>query len=312
MPAYAKINLVLELLGRRADGFTEIYSVVSPVSLHDDVILSLSDSGSDTLTVKAEGVSIEKIGPSEENLCMKAVSLFRERTGFRGAVDLTLVKRIPIGGGLGGGSADCAAVLKALNLLFAEPPYTADGLMSLAAELGSDIPALVHGGVVEMRGRGEAVRPFGASIPPFFVVLVNPGTHVATAAAYRAVPDGISRRSASLPELKAFLTSVRCAGIIDNPLLWGEILPDFAGCLFNGMEPSVFELEPSVAAARRKLEEAGAKAVLMSGSGATCFALAASAEEAERIARAMPAGYWCSVHRILPDCVTAAHGPLEA
>lgn len=310
LPAYAKINLVLELLGRRVDGFTEISSVVVPVSLHDDIAVRVASS--DSLTVVAEGVSAENIGPSEDNLCMRAVRLFRERAGFEEGIAVEIVKRIPIGGGLGGGSADCAATLKALNSLFEEPPFTDAELMSMAAELGSDIPALVHGGAVEMKGRGEIVETFAPSVPHYFVVLVNPGTHVSTAAAYKSVPDGISRRTESVPELKSVLTSAPFSDTIANTLFSGVSLSAFAACLFNGLEPYVFNLEPSVREVSRLLKEAGAKAVLMSGSGATCFALAATEEEANFIARAMPADYWCGVSELLPDGVMAAHGPLEA
>ncbi len=328
VPAYAKINLTLELLGVRPDGYHAIRSVVVPVELHDDVEISVHSSpvtghsslattssvGEPTLEVVADGVSLANLGPAESNLAVRAARLFLHRlceaktwdSAFcilHSAFCIHLTKRIPLGGGLGGGSADAAAVLVGMNSLFKEPPFSCAELAAMGASLGSDIPAMVYGGTVLMEGRGEKVTslrgPGGRSpLPPLFVVLANPGTHVSTAEAYRESSDVLTSPAFSCN----ILSSPHCVGSASACAAW----------LFNGLERAVFARHPEVAALAACLREAGAAAVLMSGSGATVFALADDAESAERVRRALPAECWSVVTRILPDGVMAAHGPLEA
>ena len=368
VPAYAKINLTLELLGVRPDGYHAIRSVVVPVELHDDVEISVSPaneggcspSGQNiSLEVIADGVPISEIGPVESNLAVRAAKLFLDRLSkfklqipdckfqnsttppptslsasapsaslrdknsaapfciLHSAFCIRLTKRIPLGGGLGGGSADAAAVLLGLNSLFSVPssqflvpgspiphsPFPISDLMDMAAELGSDIPAMVHGGTVIMEGRGEVVTPVRdaaghSPLPSMAVLLANPGTHVSTAEAYRESNAVLTSSAFSCN----ILSSPNCVGSASACAAW----------LFNGLERAVFARHPEVAALAARLREAGAAAVLMSGSGATVFALADDAAEAERLARALPDGCWWTVTRTLPDGVMAAHGPLEA
>ena len=216
---------------------------------------------------------------------------------------IRLTKRIPLGGGLGGGSADAAAVLVGLNSLFSEPPFSRAELAAMGAEIGSDIPAMVTGGTVMMEGRGEIVTPLrgpdGRSpLPSMAVLLANPGTHVSTAEAYRESNAVLTSSAFSCN----ILSSPNCVGSASACAAW----------LFNGLERAVFARHPEVAALAARLRQAGAAPVLMSGSGATVFALADDAAEAERLARALPDGCWWTVTRTLPDGVMAAHGPLEA
>ena len=328
VPAYAKINLTLELLGVRPDGYHDLRSVVVPVELHDDVEISVSPASGDGRTVFgqnlsletiADGVSLANLGPAEKNLAVRAARLFLDSLCESKSRDVSfciphsafcihLTKRIPLGGGLGGGSADAAAVLRGLNTLLpslapGHSPLATSELMEMGAELGSDIPAMVHGGTVLMEGRGERVSPLrgpdGRSpLPPLFVLLANPGTHVSTAEAYR--------------ETSAVLTSPAFScNILCSPHCVGSASA-FAAWLFNGLEGAVFARHPEVAALAARLREAGAPAVLMSGSGATVFALFDDAASAERVRRGLPPECWCTVTRLLPDGVMAAHGPLEA
>ena len=333
VPAYAKINLTLELLGVRPDGYHDLRSVVVPVALHDDVEISVSSSSEGgrtvsgdgrtvfgqniSLSVVADGVSLAELGPPEKNLAVRAARLFLDRIG-RGRGNgsgepfvirhssfvIRIAKRIPLGGGLGGGSADAAAVLIGLNsLVTRHSSLVTDELMELGASLESDIPALVHGGTVLMEGRGERVSPLvGANgrspLPPLYVVLANPGVHVSTAEAYRASSDVLTSPAFS-------------CNILSSPDRVGSASA-CAAWLFNGLEEAVFARHPEVAALAARMREAAGGAALMSGSGATVFALADDAEAAERVRRAVPAGCWCEVTRILPDGVMAAHGPLEA
>ena len=345
VPAYAKINLTLELLGVRPDGYHAIRSVVVPVELHDDVEISVSPASEGGRSLSdhaisrepiADGVSLANIGPAEKNLAVRAARLFLDRLGRgRGGLEvwkfgslekqqvfdstkppnlqtsqllanvfcIRLTKRIPLGGGLGGGSADAAAVLVGLNSLFSEPPFSRAELAAMGAEIGSDIPAMVTGGTVMMEGRGEIVTPLrgpdGRSpLPSMAVLLANPGTHVSTAEAYRESNAVLTSSAFSCN----ILSSPNCVGSASACAAW----------LFNGLERAVFARHPEVAALAARLRQAGAAAVLMSGSGATVFALADDEAEAERLARALPDGCWWTVTRTLPDGVMAAHGPLEA
>ena len=341
VPAYAKINLTLELLGVRPDGYHAIRSVVVPVELHDDVEISVHSSpvtrhsslattssvGVPTLEVVADGVSLSNLGPDNKNLAVRAARLFLDRLGLKrgnreqgtgngptpfcilhSAFCIHIVKRIPLGGGLGGGSADAAAVLLGLNSLVTRhsslvTPFSVPDLMEIGASLGSDIPAMVHGGTVLMEGRGEKVTPLrgpgGRSpLPSMAVLLANPGTHVSTAEAYRESSDVLTSSAFSCN----ILSSPHCVGSASACAAW----------LFNGLERAVFARHPEVADIAARLREAGAAAVLMSGSGATVFALADDEAEARRLARALPDGCWWTVTRTLPDGVMAAHGPLEA
>ena len=316
--AYAKLNLTLEVLGKRPDGYHAIRSIVVPVGLHDDVVVSVSGDGADgdvSLEVVADGADISRIGATGDNLAVRAARLFMERTGCHVPLAIRIVKRIPIGGGLGGGSADAAAVLVGLNSLVTRHPSlvtrhssrvtplsTAD-LMEMAAMLGSDIPSLVHGGTVVMEGRGEKVRPLAmvdgrSPIPALPVVLANPGVFVSTAEAYRAVRDD--------------LTDTPILGTIYDSVSRGMDFASVAAALRNDLEDAVLPRHPEIADLAAAMRGAGARAVLMSGSGATVFALAEDDEEAERIMRALPAGCWRTLTRLLPDGVMAAHGPLEA
>ena len=151
--AHAKINLTLEILGVRPDGYQDLRSVVVPIPLHDDVARDPADA-----------ISVEMPGeiPQERNLAWRAAQALRQATGCARGVRIVLGKRIPQGAGLGGGSADAAAVLNGLNELWGLGLPKAR-LCGIAAAVGSDVPALTLGGPVLMEGRGERVTPLAES-----------------------------------------------------------------------------------------------------------------------------------------------------
>ena len=153
IPAYAKVNFTLEVLGKRADGYHEIVSIVQTVSLHDTVTVEPADEI--TLSPALPGV------PVEENLAYRAAVLLARRSGTRHGASLSIEKTIPQASGLGGGSSDAAAVLVGLNRLW-ELGMSDGELAWLGAELGSDVPFFVRGGTAMVSGRGERVRP----LPP--------------------------------------------------------------------------------------------------------------------------------------------------
>jgi 4-diphosphocytidyl-2-C-methyl-D-erythritol kinase len=196
LPAPAKVNLYLEVLGRREDGFHELLTVLQTVDLCDEITVALrprraghADGQTDVrLAMRTSSAGVPR-GP--DNLVVRAAHALLGRAGAAGdvGVDVSLAKRIPAGGGLGGGSSDAATTLDALNRLLGEP-LDAPALHAIASELGSDVPFFLHGGTALCMGRGERVRPL-APPRPFLTTLLLPPYSTATPAVYAALhaPD---------------------------------------------------------------------------------------------------------------------------
>lgn len=250
--AYAKINLGLKVLGRRPDGYHEILSVAQCVDLAD--VLYFESASSDQLTC-----SLDSLSTGPDNLVYRAVDAFRARLdrppqSFR----IHLEKNIPIGAGLGGGSADAAAVLRALNRFYDQPFSNAD-LRQIAATLGSDIPFLVEGGTALMRGRGEMLEAliWEGSV---FYVLAYPDVEISTAWAYGQLGPILTENS---PYFN-FIVSLS-GGCVDHDRLFEVLENDFT--------PAVDRAYPIVAELRSQLDRIGARATLMSGSGSTVYGI---------------------------------------
>ena len=267
--AYAKVNFTLEVLGVRPDGYHDLRSVVVPVSLADEVVLE-----------PAEDVTLLESLKAEDNLAVRAARLLQRVSGRKDGVSITLAKRIPVGGGLGGGSADAAAVLNGLNEMWGLDIPRKE-LAALGAEIGSDVPALVLGGTVLMEGRGERVSPitFYPSPFTFHLVLANPGTFCSTPEIFKAFNEPLRNRPEILYNMRLAMQAGDSAAV--------------ARALQNDLSATAMRLHPEIEVARRRLEEAGCLGVAMSGSGATVFGIARAAAEAGRIARELEAeGLW--------------------
>ena len=250
--AYAKINLGLKVLGRRPDGYHEILSVAQCVDLAD--VLYFESASSDQLTC-----SLDSLSTGPDNLVCRAVDAFRARLdrptqSFR----IHLEKNIPIGAGLGGGSADAAAVLRALNRFYDQPFSNAD-LRQIAATLGSDIPFLVEGGTALMRGRGEMLEALSWEGSVFYV-LAYPDVEISTAWAYGQLGPILTENS---PYFN-FTVSLS-GGCVDHDRLFEVLENDFT--------PAVDRAYPIVAELRSQLDRVGARATLMSGSGSTVYGI---------------------------------------
>ena len=178
--ASAKINIYLEILGRRSDGFHNLETVFQSIALHDSVRISASG---DTLTLHGA----DDIGPAEQNLCIQAAQAWFACSGLPPACTIHLEKRIPHGAGLGGGSSDAAAVLRGLQAL--HPGYVSNNqLADIALTLGSDVPFFLHGGRCHATGRGEVLTPLPESaMQP--ITLFMPPTHQATPAVFKALNE---------------------------------------------------------------------------------------------------------------------------
>lgn len=260
--ARAKINLTLDVLGKRPDGYHEVEMVMQSIELHDD--LEFYPAGSDiALTVEGGDLS-----PGPDNLVYRAAELVRRRGKIRTGVKIRLVKAIPVAAGLGGGSADAAAALKALNELW-ETGFTLSELMSLGEQLGSDVPFCLLGGTALARGKGERLERL-PSCPRLGLVLVKPRISVSTASVYRAYNPGPSVKR---PDNAAMIGAIRnknIKGIAEN--------------LANALESVTAGMHPEIEQIKARLTRAGALGVLMSGSGPTVFGLAGDLESARAVA----------------------------
>jgi len=280
--ASAKVNLHLAVKGRRLDGFHDIESVFLAVNFGDTLYFDVLD-GEKTTEIVMEGLNSPL--PTEKNIIFKAVSLFRERLGFKQGLKIRVKKQIPLGGGLGGGSSDAAAALLALNKL-AATPCSREILLEMAARLGSDVSFFVYQTPAAwVTGRGERIFPIDA--PELFLVLVNPGFSSDTAAAYKLIDE--ENRLFTRPNDD--FSEVLKEGVFDEKL-YSCFTNDFLS-VFRETEKSVYN---EIIA---KLRELGAQYANLSGSGSTCFGVFANAEQAQRAADALR-GKWAFVQ----DCRT--------
>jgi 4-diphosphocytidyl-2-C-methyl-D-erythritol kinase len=249
--ARAKINLTLEVLGKRPDGYHEVEMVMQSIELHDYLEFSPAPWNI-TLTVEGDGV------PSGgENLVCRAAELLRSYSGLRQGADIHLRKYIPVEAGLAGGSADAAATLIALNKMWGTG-LSLSGLMKLGERLGSDIPFCLMGGTALASGRGERVQRL-SDCPVLGVVLVKPPFGLSTAQVYQSFKQ---EESVNKPDHRGMIS-----GIESNDA------QAICSCLVNMLEPAAVKLQPSIANIKEKLLKAGAMGVLMSGSGPTVFGL---------------------------------------
>ncbi len=288
--APAKINLTLEILGKRPDGYHELRSVVMPVSLVDTISLTSTYAQTAMTLTVGSGVDPTKIGASDRNLAVRAARLMQERFRVNAGARIHIHKRIPIGGGLGGGSADAAGVIRGLDRLW-ELGLPLEEQMALGAELGSDVPALVHGGAVIMEGRGERVRPVCAEgeksrCEGFWLVIANPGVMCPTAEVYRMYRPGLTPPPHIFHNM---LSSIRNSDVSAA-----------ADALYNGLQPGVYESYPEVAQTAARLREAGCLGVLLSGSGASVFGLARDESHGKEIGRRLGSGLWHILVRTCP------------
>ena len=271
LDANAKINLTLDILGLREDGYHEVAMVMQEVSLHDTLSLKKTEAGIQ-LSITIEGQK-GTLPADETNLCWKAAALMQQEYGLTGGVSMELVKRIPMAAGLAGGSADAAAVLKGMNQLY-ELDISEERLCELGARLGSDIPFCLLGGTMLAEGRGEKLTRL-PDFPETFVVLAKPEVGVSTAWAYKTYDAGYDGPH---PDNKAMLAAIG-AGSLDRA----------AGLLCNVLEGVTVRKHAIIDSYKQTMLQQGALASMMSGSGPTVFGLAGDEASAGKIAAAIRA-----------------------
>jgi 4-diphosphocytidyl-2-C-methyl-D-erythritol kinase len=263
----AKVNLVLEVLGKREDGFHELRSLVQTVDLCDTLYFEMSDK-----------VSFECTEPAlhtPDNLVLKAVKLVKEATDCNKGVKVRLEKHIPWGAGLGGGSSNAATTLLALNKLWGLG-LSIPELTSLAAKLGSDVPFFIYGGLALVDGRGEKVTPLGSIQPGWLILLVPDFAREAEK----------TKRLFSLLRREHFTHGEFITAALESWQKQRQIEPSL---LFNAFDAIAFDAFPGLEKYRTRLQELGLRNIHLVGSGPTLFAPVESNNTAQNIVNSLTA-----------------------
>jgi 4-diphosphocytidyl-2-C-methyl-D-erythritol kinase len=271
--SYAKINLTLDVLGRRSDGYHELITIMQTIDLYDTICLTPSkDCHVRMICTRAEL-------SNDANLTAQATHAIQQRLNLTQGLDIELQKRIPVAAGLGGGSSNAAAVLLALRDWWQLPLSTTD-LQTMAADLGSDVPFFLTGGLALCEGRGEHITPLAYHLPSSmrWIMLVKPAISISTAAVFRNLTaQDYSDGTASHSVLAALAEE-------QNQLPLES--------LHNSLERSVLEQYPQVAQAREDMLQAGAPYVRLSGSGPTLFSPFSNLSQAAQVQQQLHAqGY---------------------
>ncbi|MFL6333343.1 MAG: 4-(cytidine 5'-diphospho)-2-C-methyl-D-erythritol kinase [Pyrinomonadaceae bacterium] len=273
VPAFAKINLGLRVHGRRPDGYHEISTIFQTVTLRDTLSFQATNDGSLELVC-----SDPSIPTDDSNLILRAASALRERSGVSQGARVELVKLIPAGGGLGGGSADAAVTLAALATLWGIKKCAGD-LAEIGARLGADVPFFLYGGTASGTGTGTEIRPL-EDAPQMHLVIVAPAVHVSTAEAYRALGAPALTKVEPLVNLSVSRTEADFPDSLCD--VWS-----------NDFEAVVVRLYPEIGRGRERLVASGAGRVMLSGSGSSVFGVFENKGEAERACEALKAeGGW--------------------
>jgi 4-diphosphocytidyl-2-C-methyl-D-erythritol kinase len=273
--AHCKINLGLEIIGRRPDGYHDLETIYCPMDLADHISCTPTDN---TIDIAVEGIQVPV---DETNLCLQAARLLASAGEEDRGVRITLMKSIPVGAGLGGGSSDAARTLRLLNSLW-KMNLADDTLRAYASKLGADVPYFLDGGLAFGSGIGDALLPLSTGLP-YWIGLVVPPVHVSTAWAYgRLAPQ---RKPPS--GLRDLFPSV----VHD--------LPKLDQLLRNDFEDVVLDAYPIIRETMETLSGSGLSCVRMSGTGSSVFGLAAS-EDVVRDA----------LSQFAPPYVTSASAPV--
>lgn len=271
LKARAKINLSLDILGKRPDNFHEVEMIMQSIELHDVVVLEESE-GTDIRII----IDHPLLSDGASNIAYKAAKLFKERMGIKKGLKITIVKNIPVAAGLAGGSTDAAAVLKGLNSLW-EVGNTPEQLAKLGAELGSDVPFCLAGGTSLATGRGEIITPL-PNLPETWLVLAKPPVEVSTAEIYKNFDQ---HKVLKRPETKSMVEGLK-----------SKDFHKIYSLMANVLESVTLKKYPVVSELKEAMKSLGLKYVLMSGSGPSVFGVADSSKEAggfaERLKEKLP------------------------
>jgi 4-diphosphocytidyl-2-C-methyl-D-erythritol kinase len=262
LPAFAKINWSLRVLGKRTDGYHEIDTVFQTISLHDSI--TITPTGENRIVLSCDDRSLPS---GERNLVWRAAAALRVRCAIQNGVRIRLEKRIPVHAGLGGGSADAAATLLGLAYLW-NATITEDELLELAAGLGADVPVFLYGGTARGTGTGTEIAPLSDAADKLLLV-VKPNANISTSKAYEALKAAALTTSEGNNILSSSQRSDFSAGFSSDALQ-------------NDFDAVAFQLEPEIKRAKAALMKAGASAALLAGSGAAVFGVFDNKDAQER------------------------------
>jgi 4-diphosphocytidyl-2-C-methyl-D-erythritol kinase len=268
LPAFAKINLCLHVMGKRSDGYHELRTIFQAISLHDTLEISIDPGGSGQLSLSCNDVALP-LGP--DNLVWRAIEAIGPEIGFRGSISVQLEKKIPVARGLGGGSSDAAATLIGMMRL-TKSQVPLPRLMEIAASLGADVPFFLFGGRALAVSRGDEIYPL-PNVPKRTIVVVSPrDIGVSTKDAYQWISAELTK-TARPSKIWGF-----CA------LCWSRQ----GGSLSNDFERPVFSRYPRLGEIRDALLKRGAADAALAGSGSAVFGVFRNPAQARRTARAFP------------------------
>ncbi len=267
--AYAKINLYLNVLSRRDDGFHEVKTIMHTVSLCDEITVTVNPSKKTNIRLIMAGES--KLPTDVRNLAYRAAELFLSATLITADVTIHLTKSIPVAAGLAGGSSDAAAVLRALNKIY-KRPLTDKRLLELAAALGSDVPYCIHGGTALCVGRGEEVERLRDTLALHTVIAIS-DEYVSTPQAYSRLDELYSNFDSPRDDEADAAFAVLSRSLENGVLESSE--------LYNIFENAILPICSEAERIKAKMKDLGATHSLMSGSGPSVFGIFESREDAE-------------------------------
>ncbi|MGD9763111.1 MAG: 4-(cytidine 5'-diphospho)-2-C-methyl-D-erythritol kinase [Candidatus Binatia bacterium] len=279
--APAKLNLCLQIVGSREDGYHLLDSILVPIRLCDYVAIAIRRRGAADVELVCEPA--DAAPPGADNLAARAAELYCARTGWRPRLRIELRKVIPVGAGLGGGSSDAAAVLRGLNAI-SDKPVSRSELAAWALELGADVPFFVYGRAARMRGIGERLDPITPPLPAGHpVVVAFPGIGLNTREVYARYDDSLTSREAA--------STIRQLTFGQGPL---------GSELSNDLEDAALQVLPALGDLKRQLQLLGARGVRMTGSGSAVFGVWNRAGDARAAAAALrEAGTWARATEVI-------------
>ena len=261
----AKINLFLEIIGRRRDGYHEIETIMQCVNLFDEITIKPAEKG---ITIKS---NCNCLPTDRRNTVYKAISLIKKKTGLKCGVAVTIKKNIPIGAGLGGGSSNAATTIVAMNRLF-NLNLTHKGMDTIAKQIGSDVPFFLSGSTALCTGRGEKVQPLRFNRKMHYVLLYQ-NIFMSTKKVYKNVKKCLTMQKADV-------------NIFSNLLLRGS-WQEVGSALFNRLECPALALNKKLKRAKTMMQKLGFLGVLMTGSGSGIYGLCKSKKDAVNKAAAL-------------------------
>jgi len=259
----AKVNLFLQVLGKRRDGYHDLATLMQRISLFDEMEFSLREEG---IVVRCPGSGLPE---DERNIAYRAAKVLLERAGCRGGVEITIHKRIPMAAGLGGGSSNAASTLVVLNDLM-ELAFSRDELIEIGATIGADVPFFIFEKTAWAFGIGDRLQE-ADDIPVVWFVLLNPGIEISTKTVYQGLDLGLTKEGIEF-SIHNFHT---------------HTAEEIARGLWNDLENVTFRLFPELANLKRVLLNHGARGSLMSGSGSTVFGIFEGEKEALKAAESL-------------------------